>query len=453
MMVRRGMRRVGVGLAVVMGALCSSASLGASAEIEYAIERLDSDRFEERRLASESLLEAPGSIEGFLEGVLRSGKLSPEGERRVYEVLRERFMGRARAAIGISFQPQSTLIQHVHDGFPCGRAKLLRVGDEIIGVEGQPLDASTKGQDVLRHETLSREPGEVLELRVRRLDGEGMRELEIEARLGSEMDFPQMAQARAQAGRVAMSVFSEHAKSSAFDVRMARKGILVSGLRLGAEDDGLRWASEEVWGRRADGRGSVLSGDGASMAENLGSGYRMARAQDRQRQLANVRANEAQLAQVQRVIEARDRIRQQGGAGVIVQQGADAKAREDNLRAVQEKLKAARLEIARRENAERQRAIRAEMEGDGSTIRIRDMADPVGEANRIATRLTRLERELEEQIRLARSDDAGRQRAAAGRAEALRHEMAGLRVRLVEALGAAEALEGEVSAEASALDE
>lgn len=451
-MVRRGIGRIGLGLAVVIGALCSSAALGASADVEYAIERLDSDRFEDRRAASEALLDAPGDIEGFLEGVLRSGKLSPEGERRVYEVLRERFMGRARAAIGISFQPQSTLIQHVHEGFPCGRAKLLRVGDEIIGVEGQPLDASTKGQDVLRHETLSREPGEVLELRVRRLDGEGVRELEIEARLGSEMDFPQMVQARAQPGRTAMSVFSDVAKSSAFDVRMARKGILVTGPRFGAEDEGLHWGAGEVWARRGAGRGSVLSGDGASMAENVGSGYRMARAQDRQRQLANVRANQVQLEQVQRVIEARERIRQQGGVGVIVQRGADARVQDENLKAVQEKLKAARLEIARRENADRQRAIRAEMEGEGSMVRIRDMADPVGEANRIATRLTRLERELEEQVRLSRSDDAGRQRAAAGRAEALRSEMAGLRVRLVEALGAAEALEGE-AAEASALDE
>jgi S1-C subfamily serine protease len=121
-----------------------------------------------------SYTEGPGSMMVLLSN---SGVNNPRTEQLVRDLAKLVITPKYRLGITIAFSPDAVTIQNVQDGTPAHEAG-LRSGDEIVAVNGEPVDAET-GKDRLLKLI---EKGESLELRLKRGDGT-LREIAIKPKL------------------------------------------------------------------------------------------------------------------------------------------------------------------------------------------------------------------------------------------------------------------------------
>jgi hypothetical protein len=161
------------------------------------VAELNSEQYEMREQATATLLDAPHENIQFY-AILARQELTTEQRSRLLMIVRQRLLHAPRGAVGISMIPHRAPDGSVHievdrliDGLPAER--LLRVGDRITRLEGQPLQAP----DQLTVKVQSRRPGDQITLDVLRprrdehgrllRDGERVvyDELKIELTLGS----------------------------------------------------------------------------------------------------------------------------------------------------------------------------------------------------------------------------------------------------------------------------
>jgi hypothetical protein len=168
--------------AVCAGVLAVASVAGAQVStptLDQLLARLRSDSFAERDAATTALVEGTNFDTTDLVRALNSGTLDAESTQRLTEVLRQRFFTSTRAAIGIEFQPGraddanpvgAPRVTRVVASLPAGRAGLLRIGDEIIEVEGESLEnrVHPAGTRRLQSAVFSRLPGESIRVKIRR---------------------------------------------------------------------------------------------------------------------------------------------------------------------------------------------------------------------------------------------------------------------------------------------
>ena len=145
------------------------------------VARLDDPALGARERASGDLQNRAEELERFAENPENTAGLTPEQRARVSSVLRLRFFQSPRAGLGVSFEPtpdsSGVRINRVLENFPV--SDFLEVGDVLERARGIDLTGAqtTRATNTLRYAILSLEPGETLEVAVRR-DGE-TREMEI----------------------------------------------------------------------------------------------------------------------------------------------------------------------------------------------------------------------------------------------------------------------------------
>lgn len=183
------MRAAAGGMMVLCVAAVGSAQSSAPA-LKTMVADLSSESFARRTAATEALVAATNIDSVDLVNELRSGGLDAEANARVLEVLRQRFFASTRAAMGIEFEPDRATtqlpagaprIKMVYPTLPAGRSGLLQPGDEIIEVEGEPVENRFRpsGVDMVKAAVFSRIPGESIRVKIRRpvqpplLDGAG----------------------------------------------------------------------------------------------------------------------------------------------------------------------------------------------------------------------------------------------------------------------------------------
>ena len=145
---------------------------------------LDADDLAVREAATRRLSTDPALAMIDIEALLARPDLSPEQAARLLSAARDRFLRSPRAALGVQFENGVTgpvIIAKTFERFPA--AGILKPGDEILAVEGQPV---VNGWQNFRPLIISREPGESLKLRLRRA-GEV---IELAAPLGRYSDLP-----------------------------------------------------------------------------------------------------------------------------------------------------------------------------------------------------------------------------------------------------------------------
>ncbi len=438
-----------------------SAARADSARLDATIRALDADDFARRQAASAALANDPEITEEALVGLLEAGTLSPEQRTRVRSILRERFMASTRGAIGISFAPDSeTEIRMVHEGFPTGEAGLLEPGDVIVAVEGRSI-LGGGGRNLLLLETCSREPGEILRLRVRRQDDQGrVREIDVEAPLGDVNAFaPNVV--RNSAGQI----FPEHIRRMAFDLRMSRLGLDEADPTMGANVERGLWGAQPSH-ERARTRGPstlrwsrVLAGPVDTDRVFTESVERRLLAGDRVRLML-----QDELRNVRQLDEAQQRAlaRRAAVARVQINRGDAENVRieiEDG-RAVEIRADIARQEVRRQFLEDQARGRRLAMlkqaqQDEMAEQTSRHVSKPLEAANRLARRIGTLEADVAEQERLLRTLDdanAGVRTRAQERIADLRVRLAQLELELLNALELAEQQSGGIDAEASAGD-
>lgn len=145
------------------------------------IDQLDASSHAERERASRLLGQRRDLELAEIERMLRGEELSPEQRLRLDRIAWDRFRTGPRAGMGIQFGGTSirgVQIGGTVEGFDADR--VLRANDVLLEMDGRPIG----GQNDLRLEILSREPDEVVELRIER---EGT-EREVRVRMGSYSD-------------------------------------------------------------------------------------------------------------------------------------------------------------------------------------------------------------------------------------------------------------------------
>ena len=416
--------------------------------LEAAVAALDSEDFAVRESATEALASDGGAGEAEIVRLLGRGGLSAEQRYRLEGVMRRRFMESPRGAIGISFEMDErnpTQIGKVHKGFPCGDAGLLRPKDVIVSVEGHALGSGrSTGRTALLLETCSRDPGEILRMRIRRsVDGVGEREIEVDVPLGSEATFVEQGVRRPEQP----PVFADTIKSMAYEFRLRRLGVgreEVRRVRPAVEEGMWEGVSERVSGRAARWN-RLLAGawdHGAEAAGNFPNqaiaqrDAQMIRALERvrldgdRRHLPNALNVEIQLAEGGRV-----QIRR-------------AELPEELKRNPGVALRRLQAEAARRRAARRSLAL--DKAGDSEVEEA--LPDFLSEANRIATRIGALEAEIAAQTRVLREttgSDPNIVRLGEERLAELRAALAVERERLertIELAGLGLGIDGEVEA-------
>ncbi|MGP1346801.1 MAG: hypothetical protein ACTS3F_09075 [Phycisphaerales bacterium] len=173
---------------------------GDEATVEDLVAALDSADAGVRRAAALALAEFEGLDEGGLLEIIGSDGLTLEQRSRLLDVSFARFVVAPRAAVGASFQTQVPIeITQLFPQFPAGRGDSLRLGDELIELEGRSM-LTRDALDQLRAEVLSREPGESVEVVVRRpFAPERLAEIEAEREAAR---IAEMAKARAEVEQV-----------------------------------------------------------------------------------------------------------------------------------------------------------------------------------------------------------------------------------------------------------
>lgn len=131
----------------------------------WIVELLDADDWSVRQGATEMLAQDRAIGLRQLETILRNEDLSAEARLRLETIARERFMNSPRAAVGMSWQSQSSprfgvVVASLEDGFDA--ARVLRVGDRIVEAQGRPV----RDWDRFRAQILSNDPGEVFPVQV-----------------------------------------------------------------------------------------------------------------------------------------------------------------------------------------------------------------------------------------------------------------------------------------------
>lgn len=174
-------RRGAVALAAMAMSLPVAAQPGASGlsplDLTPLLRALDSPRLEEREAAQAELASNSSITLREVLGLLGEvTALSPEQRARLIGIAREMFVDSPRAAMGVQFGgtvEQGVAIQSAVEGFDS--ARVLKPGDAILAVDGEPVTQSR-----LRAIIISHDPGEALELKIRRI-GEGGREETLDA--------------------------------------------------------------------------------------------------------------------------------------------------------------------------------------------------------------------------------------------------------------------------------
>lgn len=138
-----------------------------SAGIERLIERLGDDDWGVRRQATDALMglaELPADV---IEAALDREDLGEERRIRLTRVAAARFRERPLGGLGVSFGVVAgggVQINSVVDNGMFPASQILRVGDVIVMVDDRMLES----QDELRAEILSRDPGSVMPVVIRR---------------------------------------------------------------------------------------------------------------------------------------------------------------------------------------------------------------------------------------------------------------------------------------------
>jgi hypothetical protein len=215
---------VAAALAGISGHALSSA---ASTEIpKELLAALDAPTWAERDAAVRRLIETRGLTSADIEQRVSAGGLAPEQQIRLRQVARRLFESRAFAALGVQFNgfgPQGVFIGETIDGFDAARQ--LLPGDYVQTVDGEVVPT----QDDFRWLILSRDPGDVIELRVLR-DREVMT---LRVTLGAFADLP-------NALRPTQTDLS-YAFSKRWNARVTPPGLDAIGRAMSIED----WAAVE----------------------------------------------------------------------------------------------------------------------------------------------------------------------------------------------------------------
>lgn len=159
--------------------------------IESRVAQLDHGDWIERARATEELRASDRVTLVTLEQMLAERRLSPEQRERLMDVARSKFMSSPRAAMGIRFFMAITsrvVIERTYPGFSA--YDLLEPGDIIVSVDGVKLEGPAS-RPTMQSQIISRDPGEVLNLVVRR----GKQTLNVQVGLGSfaDLDQPNMS--------------------------------------------------------------------------------------------------------------------------------------------------------------------------------------------------------------------------------------------------------------------
>ncbi len=166
-----------------------------AADIDVLVEGLSSDDFRTRDEATVRLSKEPSIRLQDIEQILKTRELPLEARARLMSVARERFALSPRAAMGVQFDLTTLrdriVIERTFPNFHCD--EVLEPGDIIVEAGGVPLDGRT-GRPTIQGMIISREPGETLDVVVRR----GKEKLRFDVRLGHfrDLDNPTLDTAR-----------------------------------------------------------------------------------------------------------------------------------------------------------------------------------------------------------------------------------------------------------------
>jgi hypothetical protein len=139
-----------------------------AANLEQLVTDLGSEDFEKREAATIALALNQDLPLSTIEAFLSRPGLSPEQRARLLVAAREAFVRSPRAAMGVEFRLEETeraIIARAIDGFPS--KMVVKEGDEIVEINGVPA-ANGLGRSIFRPIIISRDPGDVLHLKVRR---------------------------------------------------------------------------------------------------------------------------------------------------------------------------------------------------------------------------------------------------------------------------------------------
>ncbi len=155
----------------------------AARDLTPLLRALDSDSLEQRESAIEQLGANPVVTLREVLGLLKDvSALTPEQRARLLDLARQMFQDSPRAAMGIQFGgtvDTGVAIAMLIDGFDASRQ--LRPGDVIETANGQALS-----QNRLRSVIVSHDPGESMDLRIKRTDTDGaVQTLDVSIVLGS----------------------------------------------------------------------------------------------------------------------------------------------------------------------------------------------------------------------------------------------------------------------------
>lgn len=176
------MQRMTLLLTIFLVTLAARAQPGSDA-LEALLEQMDSPTLVDRETAEREMSALPGITLGQVERLARADGLSPEQVFRLRQVGRRLFDLRPLAGMGVQFQgfsDEGVIIADTIKGFPA--RDVLEPLDTIQVLNGRKM----RTQDDLRWAILSRDPGDVLSLVVKRAD----KTLEVEVRLGRFDDLP-----------------------------------------------------------------------------------------------------------------------------------------------------------------------------------------------------------------------------------------------------------------------
>ncbi len=161
----------------------AGAAVSVPDSIEEALSMMDSDLLADREAGERAMANAPGVTLADIEQLAQSLDRSPEQRHRLRQVARRLFDSRLLAGMGVQFQgfsDEGVIIGDTIEGFPA-RDVLLPL-DMIQACNGEPM----RTQDDLRWAILSRDPGDVIRLTVKRRSGI----VELDVALGSFADLP-----------------------------------------------------------------------------------------------------------------------------------------------------------------------------------------------------------------------------------------------------------------------
>ena len=430
-------------------------------DLNDALAALDADSYEARSIATQALALDLSISESQIAALMGRPDLTPEQSWRLMEALRERFLTTPRGAIGIRYNQLADppRIADLLPDFPASKAKLLRVDDEIISIEGRPLSLETVA--AMQQETFSRDPGDVLHMRIRRTESQENAEvraentgnapqpgtpgtvtkiLDIDVTLGSTAGF---------GGEPALD---PRVLERAFAARMERMGVsTLSNKTIEPNIEAQAWKVGGVRMPQPMSRtGRVLSGP-VGIEYNMPGRYgALAAAQQNARfvQQLNLIRQGGNAANLPNALNARVQIGDNvpGGGRLQIRRVQLPEELKDQNAARMEQVRAqARAQIA----AAQQERAALQMELDGlSELKTPASPDAVGEANRLAAQIGTLEARIEAQTRTlggASGEDPNVRRQAELLIDELRAKVALLRIRLQDTMDGRTARNAEAS--------